>query len=179
MSILSSIPTVPLLIAALVLLALLLLASRLLDLRPWPFYAKRLMSIPERGLYHSLVQALPDHIVLAQVQCSRVLGVKKGFKFHDWNNRVSQKSYDFVICAKDSSVVAVIELDDRSHAAPRRADADRTKDRATAAAGIPLLRWNVNAIPDRAAIQAAIAQGPSPAPGAVGAPGKTAGAVSR
>jgi hypothetical protein len=50
---------------------------------PWPFYVKRLLSQPEQVLYHRLVKALPNHIVLAQVQLSRVIGVKKGFRFHE------------------------------------------------------------------------------------------------
>ena len=33
---------------------------------PWPFYAKRPLSSPEQVLYHRLVRALPEHIVLAQ-----------------------------------------------------------------------------------------------------------------
>lgn len=33
---------------------------------PWPFYAKRPLSPPEQVLYHRLIKALPEHIVLAQ-----------------------------------------------------------------------------------------------------------------
>jgi hypothetical protein len=66
----------------------------------WPFYVRRLMSQPEQVLYHRLVRALPEHIVMAQVQVSRVLGVKKGFNFYEWNNRIDRLSYDFVVCAK-------------------------------------------------------------------------------
>jgi hypothetical protein len=40
----------------------------------WPFYLKRVLTQPEQVLYHRLVKALPNHIVLAQVQVSRVLG---------------------------------------------------------------------------------------------------------
>ena len=43
----------------------------------WPYYAKKPLSQPEQVLYFRLVEALPDHIVLAQVQLSRLLGVKK------------------------------------------------------------------------------------------------------
>jgi very-short-patch-repair endonuclease len=124
---------------------------------PWPFYAKRPLSAPEQVLYQRLLRALPDHIVLAQVQVSRVLGVKKGFNFHQWNNRINRLSYDFVVCAKDATVLATIELDDKSHEAARRLDTDGKKDKATAAAGIRMIRWNVRAIPDAAAIQAAVA----------------------
>src|ERR1700676_5803384 len=64
--------------------------------RLWPFYVKHLLTQPEQVLYHRLVKALPNHIVLAQVQVSRVLGVKKGSRFHEWNNRINRMSYDFV-----------------------------------------------------------------------------------
>ena len=124
---------------------------------PWPFYAKRLMSAPEQILYHRLVEALPDHIVLAQVQVSRVLGVKKGFKRNEWNNRISQLSYDFVVCSKDSSVVAAIELDDQTHEASDRKETDKKKERATAAAGVKMLRWNVKALPGAEIIKNAFA----------------------
>lgn len=124
----------------------------------WPFYAKRPLTQPEQILFHRLVQALPEHIVLAQVQVSRVLGVKKGFNFHEWNNRINRLSYDFVVCSKDSTVLAAIELDDKSHEAAARAETDKKKEKATSAAGIRLLRWHVKALPNDAEIQAALAR---------------------
>ena len=132
----------------------------------WPFYAKRPLSQPEQVLYHRLVAALPERIVLAQVQVSRVLGVKKGFNFHEWNNRINRMSYDFVVCAKDSSVLAVVELDDKSHDSESRRKADAKKDRASSAAGIRVIRWNVKALPDQAAIREAFSELPSIRPGA-------------
>jgi hypothetical protein len=75
---------------------------------PWPFYLKKPLSQPEQVLYHRLVRALPEHIVLAQVQVSRVLGVKKGARFHEWNNRINRLSYDCIVCSKDSTVLAAI-----------------------------------------------------------------------
>ena len=125
----------------------------------WPFYAKRPLTQPEQVLYHRLVKFLPEHIVLAQVQVSRILGVKKGFKFHEWNNRINRLSYDFVVCSKDSTVLAAIELDDKSHETTDRAETDKKKERATAAAGVRLIRWHVKSLPDQATIQAAFATG--------------------
>jgi hypothetical protein len=123
---------------------------------PWPYYSKRPMSRPEQVLYHRLLAALPDHIVLAQVQVSRILGVKRGYNFHVWNNRINRLSYDFVICANDSTVLAVIELDDSSHDSRARIATDSRKEKATADAGMRFIRWNVNALPDIATIRAAI-----------------------
>ena len=121
----------------------------------WPYYAKRPLTPVEQVLYHRLVSALPEHIVLAQVQVSRVLGVKKGFKFNEWNNRINRLSYDFVVCSKDSTVLAAIELDDKTHQAAKRVAADQRKSKATADAGIRLIRWPAKSLPDRAEIEAA------------------------
>jgi len=120
---------------------------------PWPFYVRRPLSQPEQVLYHRLIRALPNHIVLAQVQVSRVLGVKKGAKFNEWNNRISRLSYDFVVCGKDSAVIAAIELDDRSHQSRSRVEADERKNKASADAGLRLIRWQVGSLPDEEAIQ--------------------------
>jgi hypothetical protein len=119
----------------------------------WPFYVKKPLSQPEQVLYHRLVKALPDHIVLAQVQVSRVLGVKKGSKFNEWNNRIDRMSYDFVVCGKDSTVLAAIELDDKTHESTRRKATDEKKNKATTDAGLRLIRWNVKSLPDESAIQ--------------------------
>ena len=82
---------------------------------------------------------------------------EEGFHFHEWNNRINRLSYDFVVCAMDSTVLAAIELDDSSHGSPSREEADRKKERATAAAGLPLIRWHVKSLPDQSAIRAAFA----------------------
>lgn len=125
------------------------------DDAPWPYYAKQPLSSPEQQLYFRLCRALPDHIVLAQVGLSRILGVKKGSNFGQWSNRINRMSADFVLCSRNSTVVAVIELDDSSHERADRQAADGKKDRAVKSAGIRMVRWNVKAMPDEAAIRAA------------------------
>lgn len=127
----------------------------------WPFYAKKPLSQPEQILYFRLVEALPDYIVLAQVQLSRFLGVKKGHNFQSWSNRINRMSADFVICKKDASIVAVIELDDSTHQKLDRQIADNKKDKALEAAAIKVVRWQAKSIPDLSEIKAAfIAQSP-------------------
>lgn len=124
----------------------------------WPFYAKKPLTQPEQILYHRLVAAMPECIVLAQVQLSRVLGVKKGFSFNEWNNRINRMSLDFLVCLKDLTVVAAVELDDKTHEKSSRVEADAKKGKALSAAGIALVRWNVNALPDEATIRQAFAK---------------------
>ncbi len=121
----------------------------------WPFYAKKPLSQPEQVLYFRLVQALPDYIVLAQVQLSRLLGVKKGKNYQAWFNRINPMSADFVVCKKDSSIVAVIELDDATHQKEDRLAADAKKDKALSSAEIRVVRWQAKSIPDVASIQPA------------------------
>lgn len=120
-----------------------------------PFYAKKLLTKPEQVLYHRLVASLPECIVLAQVQLSRVLGVTKGHNFNRWNNSINRMSLDYVVCLKDFTIVAAVELDDKSHLKASRIDADSKKEKALSAAGITLLRWNVGDLPDEAAIRQA------------------------
>ena len=124
--------------------------------REWPFYAKRVLTRPEQVLYYRLARALPDYIVLAQVQLSRVLGVKRGFTFMAWNNRINRLSLDFLVCLKDSTVVAAIELDDSSHDRPDRQEADARKALALRSAGVRLVRWSTKALPDDTAIREAL-----------------------
>lgn len=123
---------------------------------PWPFYAKKPLSSPEQVLYFRLLKAMPEHIVLAQVALSRILGVKKGNNFGEWFNRINRMSADFVLCLKDSTIVAVIELDDVSHEKADRQAADAKKDKALRSAGIRVVRWSVKSMPDEAAIKAAL-----------------------
>lgn len=125
---------------------------------PWPFYAKKPLTQPEQVLYHRPVSAMPECIVLAQVQLSRVLGVKKGFNFREWNNRIDRMSLDFLVCLKDSTVVAAVELDDKTHERASRIEADAKKEKALAAAGVALIRWQVSALPDENAIRLALAK---------------------
>jgi hypothetical protein len=136
-----------LLVAGLVLIARLMSGPRRESNVVWPFYVKRPLTQPEQVLYHRLVRALPDHIVLAQVQVSRVLGVKEGANFHEWNKRINRLSYDFVVCSKDSTVIAAVELDDQSHESSVQAARDEKKDKASADAGLRLLRWHVRSLP--------------------------------
>jgi hypothetical protein len=72
----------------------------------WPFYARKLLSAPEQALYFRLQQAWSDHIVLAQVQLSRLIGIRKGHDYMVWLNRIICMSADSAVCPKDVSTYA-------------------------------------------------------------------------
>ncbi len=125
--------------------------------KPWPLEAKRqVLSERERVLYRRLVEALPNHIVLAQVQLLQLLNFKRGQRTYAIFNRISQLSLDFVILNQDTSLVAAIELDDATHERDDRRRADARKTHALKSAGVPLIRWNAKSLPDAAAIRAAM-----------------------
>ena len=107
---------------------------------PWPFYAKRPLAGPEQVLHQRLVTALPGFIVMSRVPVSGVLGIKRGHNIKTWTLRIRHLQYDFVVCSKDATVVAAIKLEASARRDIRKASADQFKDRASAAAGVRLLR---------------------------------------
>jgi very-short-patch-repair endonuclease len=125
--------------------------------QPWPLEPKStLLTEPEQQLYRRLVQALPQLLVLPQVQLLQAVRFKRG----RWNagilNRINRLSVDFLIVKPDTSIVAAVELDDASHDRQDRRAADARKAHALTSAGIPLIRWSVRQMPDAPAIVVAL-----------------------
>lgn len=110
------------------------------------------MTVPEMMAYECLLNALPQYMIFAQVQVSRVIGAE-GKDNRYWFNFINRLSYDFLICRTDGTPIAAIEIDDRSHLLPQRQEADQRKNRATIAAGIAMIRWQHNALPSSKEIQ--------------------------
>lgn len=105
-----------------------------------------LLTPAERSFFGALEQALDGRArVFAKVRVADVLVVRAGLEpveATSARNRVQQKHFDFVLCATDTlQVLAAIELDDRSHAEPRRRDRDEFLENACRAAGLALLRF--------------------------------------
>ena len=125
--------------------------------KPWPLEAKRqLLTERERALYQRLVQTLPNHIVLAQVQLLQILNFQRGRRSRAIFNRITQLSLDFLIVNHEPSIIAAIELDDATYMSEDRRQADARKSHALQSAGIPLIRWNARSLPDASAILAAL-----------------------
>lgn len=123
-----------------------------------PYFGKKPLTAPEMELYGRLREAMPECIVLAQVALSSLVGVKERDDWRLWFNRISQKSVDFVLCLpQDFTVVAVIELDDLSHARSDRQRADTAKNVALRVAGHPIIRFKRHAMPTINEIRATIA----------------------
>lgn len=104
-----------------------------------------LLSAPEQELYRLLVQALPDHVILAQVAFSQMITVEGEDQNENFRKRLtaSQKVADYVVCDKAFDVVAVVELDDSTHSAAE----DEKRDEIVSEAGSKTVRWNVSRLP--------------------------------
>lgn len=111
------------------------------------FSAKSPLTEIEQTLYHRLAEALPECLVLAQVQVSQIVGIKKGPLWQTWFNKISRKSVDYFVCLKDFSPVAIIELDDSTHEREDRKKADADKDTALIGAGYKVIRWSAKSLP--------------------------------
>ena len=67
----------------------------------WPLFPKKVLTPVEQQLYQRLVRVFPDHVTLAQVSFSPIVGVKKGHNFRAIWNRYNRLTADFVVCNKD------------------------------------------------------------------------------
>lgn len=136
-------------IIIIVLATLILLAFKVLQKKtPAPLPYRRagpLFSPAERSFLGVLDQVLgAEHRVFGKVRVADLVSVATGLDRAGWQrafNRINAKHFDYVICRSDDlSVVAVIELDDRSHQSADRIDRDRFIDELCSAIRLPLLR---------------------------------------
>jgi hypothetical protein len=124
---------------------------------PWPVAAKNLLTEREQSLYLSLLSLYPNHKLFVQVALSQLIDVPENHpERQSIRNRFSQLVADFVLCRADLSVVAVIELDDRSHLRADRQAADARKNKALADAGIRLVRIPAGRLPSEDFLRALV-----------------------
>ena len=142
-------------LTALVLLALapvVLLFSR----KPWLSRIRRksLLTPNETEFFHRLQRALPAYRVFPQVSFAALLtddGALSRQARWTLRARFDRKIADFVVCEAGSlKVVALIELDDKTH----NASADRQRDAITKAAGYRTFRFESKAKPSEPEIAA-------------------------
>lgn len=118
------------------------------------FSPKRLMTSNEEEFYARLTRALPDFYVFPQValrafvQPGAATSNKKAY-FRQ-NGRIGSKYCDFLVCRLNFDIVAIIELDDRTHSAAK----DAARDAMTGSAGFKTLRYNSRKKPQPSEIRA-------------------------
>ena len=80
------------------------------------------------------------YIICPKVGVKDLLSVTDKKQYMKYFHKIAQKHVDFVICDRDLYVLFVIELDDSTHETRDAKKRDRLKNKAFAAAGIPLKR---------------------------------------
>ena len=107
----------------------------------------------EKEFLDRLEQAFPEHRVMAQVSMGALMSPDvRGGSGHYLaiRGRFAQKVVDFVILDDALEVVALVELDDRTH----QQEKDAARDAMTAAAGYVTLRYQSREKPTPEAIRA-------------------------
>jgi hypothetical protein len=136
--------------------------DRIDTLTGWPPQATRVMTTPERIAFGTLVRALPEYMILAQVPLSRFLSVPKRNSYSDWLRRLGYQSVDFVVCDMTSQVIGVIEIQAADSRNSERARKRLSRiGRSLKAASIPLHVWTENVLPSVDAAREAVLPRPA------------------
>ena len=118
----------------------------------------QLLNKSELELFNRLKEATPALNVFVQVSMSQVF-----FMFPNRKDtfsklgEIGRKSIDFLLCREDTSIVAAIELNGPKHEAPRQAESDAKKRAALEEAGIPLMIYTPDNLPDVQTIRQTLA----------------------
>jgi hypothetical protein len=109
----------------------------------------RLLSPPEALLYYVLKAGLPDHVIFAHVNLAAVVEVPqtvRGYDREQQQRRLARHRVDFVVCDRNTNVVAVAEFEAADESAAFKAACLK-------AAGIRHVPVSPVAIPKRDAIR--------------------------
>jgi len=144
----------PLVWLAGILFALALLGLALARRRPPAFRVvkRAFLTENEKEFLDRLEKAFPEHRVMAQVSMGALMAPDvRGGSGHYLaiRGRFAQKVVDFVILDDALEVVALVELDDRTH----QQEKDAARDAMTAAAGYVTLRYQSREKPSPEAIR--------------------------
>lgn len=118
------------------------------------YQRRKLMTDNELEFFGRLVAALPDHYIFPQVAMSALLESASGDKkqAHGDRLRIAQQRADYVVCTKSGDVVAVVELDDKTHSRAK----DQLRDARLEQARIRTVRFQSRTKPTPAAILVAV-----------------------
>ena len=105
-----------------------------------------LFTAAERSFLGVLDAAVSDNYrVFGKVRVADIINPVKGMDRKDWQiafNKISSKHFDYVLCSKDKlEVIAVIELDDKSHNTKKAIKRDALLESACKSAELNLVRF--------------------------------------
>lgn len=118
------------------------------------YKARQLMTDNEVEFFGRLVVALPEHYIFPQVAMTALIEAASRDKktAHGDRLRIAQQRADFVVCDRSCNVVAVVELDDRTHSRSK----DKIRDARLLQGGIRSVRFQSTSKPTPAAVRAAV-----------------------
>jgi hypothetical protein len=127
----------------------------------WMPQATRVLTKAEGQAFDTLRSALPAHIVLAQVPVARFIKVPTRNSYAEWLRRVGHLCADFVVCDRNSLVVAVVEVHSATAVnSDRVLRRQQRLARVMKAAAIPVHVWLDDALPTAAQAREAIVPSP-------------------
>lgn len=129
------------------------------------FKARQLMTENETEFFGRLIVALPDHYIFPQVSLSALIEAAAKDKKRAYSDylRIAQQRVDYVVCDRSCQVVAVVELDDKTHSGKK----DQVRDARLREAGIRTVRFQSRSKPTVEAVRAAVLPQPVPQTSAV------------
>jgi hypothetical protein len=130
------------------------------------FKAKSMLTPNELEFLTRLEAAVPECRFCPQVAMGAFLepSVSKSDRsaYASLRGKISQKYVDYVMQDKKTgAILAIIELDDRTH--DKKRDKDAARDAVLASAGYRTVRWDARVKPDLAAIRAELLAPAAPA----------------
>ena len=114
----------------------------------WPPKATRILTTAERMAHDTLMRALPEYMILAQVPLARFLKVPTRNSYVEWLRRLGNQCADLVVCDKNSQVIAVVDIQASAEKSSERARKRLHRmARVLRSAEIPLHVWTEGALP--------------------------------
>jgi hypothetical protein len=122
--------------------------------RTGTYRQRKLMTDNEAEFFGRLVVALPDHYIFPQVAMSALLETTSSDKktAHSDRLRIAQQRVDYVVCTRSCEVVAVVELDDKTHSSAK----DQLRDARLEQGRIRTVRFQAKSKPGVEAIRTMI-----------------------
>lgn len=142
------------LIVAVIGVILMIASGRDGDSKTGKYKARQLMTANEAEFFGRLVAAFPEHYIFPQVAMSALIeaATEDKKKAHSDRLRVAQQRVDYAVCDKNCKLIAVVELDDRTHSS----DKDKRRDERLLQAGLRTVRFQSKSKPDIEALRKAI-----------------------
>lgn len=118
------------------------------------YQSRALMTENEAEFFGRLIVALPDCYVFPQVALSALIQAATTDKkrAHSDHLRIAQQRVDYVVCDRGCQIIAVVELDDRTHSRAK----DAVRDGRLLQAGIRTVRFQSRSKPTAEVIRAEV-----------------------